>query len=204
MTMVSQIIIFTLWKTVSPDKAGILDEVAQALSQEFSDVDDVGQFTKTSLRLLLAALLGGLLGWERESQGKAAGLRTHMLVAMGAALSMTVVQLQGATINESTRVIQGIIAGVGFLGAGSILKKHAAGEAESVEGLTTAAGIWLTAAVGVAIGLGEETTAILSAVLAFVVFTVVPHLSPASKKSAEGSAKDETGQFSADEKSDAP
>ena len=174
----------------STAQAGALDEVARTLSQEFSDLDDVSQFTRTSLRLLLAALLGGLLGWEREAQGKAAGLRTHMLVAMGAALTMTVVQLQGATINESTRVIQGIIAGVGFLGAGTILKKNASGGSETVQGLTTAAGIWFTAAVGVAIGLGEESTAIVSAVLAFVVLTMVPYLSPAQKNSSDEDKRD--------------
>lgn len=164
-------------------QASVWNEVGNAVAQEFSDLDDVGQFTRIVLRLTLAAVLGGLLGWEREAQGKAAGLRTHMLVAMGSALLVTVVQLQGANINEASRVIQGVIAGVGFLGAGTILKRQSGG-GEAVQGLTTAAGIWFTAAVGVAIGLGEESTAIVSAVLAFCVLTLVPYLAPTPKNHA--------------------
>lgn len=162
--------------------ASVWQEVQSTIAQEFSDVDDVAQFTRTALRLLLAALLGGLLGWERQAQGKAAGLRTHMLVAMGAALVVTTIQLQGANTNEAARVIQGVIAGVGFLGAGTILKRQSEG-GEAVQGLTTAAGLWFTAAVGIAIGLGEESTAILSALLAFCVLTLVPYLSPRASDS---------------------
>ena len=118
-------------------------------------------------------LLGGLLGWEREHAGKAAGVRTHMLVAMGAALFVLVAQQAGIEAADNSRVLQGIIAGVGFLGAGTILK----GDAESqVKGLTTAAGIWLTAAIGVAAGLGREATAVLSTVLALVVLWAIPML----------------------------
>lgn len=156
-------------------------EAAQAVRQEFADLSDVGQITRTALRLLLAALLGGLLGWEREAEGKAAGLRTHMLTAMGAALTVSVVQFQGAGVNEASRVIQGVIAGIGFLGAGAILKQPKEGGSKAVQGLTTAAGIWFTAAVGIAIGLGQEATAILSALLAFVVLTLVPYMAPATK-----------------------
>ena len=164
-----------------PARAAWWPQVQAAVAQEFSDLNDVGQITRTVLRLLLAALLGGLLGWERESEGKAAGLRTHMLTAMGAALTVSVVQQQGANLNEASRVIQGVIAGIGFLGAGAILKRQAGGR-EGVQGLTTAAGIWFTAAVGIAIGLGEESTAILSAVLAFCVLTLVPYLAPTPKR----------------------
>jgi putative Mg2+ transporter-C (MgtC) family protein len=102
-------------------------------------------------RLLLAAGLGGLLGYERRRHGKAAGLRTHMLVALGAALFIQAPVQAGAATADLTRVVQGIATGIGFVGAGAILKL---GEPVQVRGLTTAASVWLTAAVGTAVGLG--------------------------------------------------
>lgn len=147
------------------------EEVANTLVEEFSSLPDAAEVTRVMVRLLLAALLGGIVGYEREHKGKAAGLRTHMLVAMGAALFVLVAQQVGISAADNSRVIQGIVAGVGFLGAGTILK----GDAEhQVKGLTTAAGIWLTAAIGVAAGLGREVTAVLSAVLALAVLWAIP------------------------------
>ncbi|MDR6214935.1 MgtC/SapB family protein [Paracidovorax wautersii] len=147
------------------------DSMAGTVSAEFSDVPDLEQFTRIVLRLAIAALLGGLLGLEREHKGKAAGVRTHMLVSMGAAMFVLAAQQAGISAGDNSRVLQGIIAGVGFLGAGTILK----GDAENqVKGLTTAAGIWLTAAIGVAAGLGLETTAVLATGLALVIFWAVP------------------------------
>ena len=154
----------------------VAEQIWLTIAQEFSDLPDVAQATRVVVRLLLAALLGGLLGWERESQGKDAGVRTHMLVAMGAALFVTVAQLVGAQANEASRVLQGVMAGVGFLGAGAILKSSQNGE-EYVKGLTTAAGIWFTAAIGAAIGLGEESSALIATVLALLVLTLVPWIS---------------------------
>lgn len=148
-----------------------LARIGSTVVAEFSDVPDATEATRIVVRLALAALLGGLLGLEREAKGKAAGVRTHMLVAMGAALFVLVSQQAGVQSADMSRVVQGVIAGVGFLGAGTILK----GDAESqVKGLTTAAGIWLTAAIGVAAGLGREMTAVLSTVLALVVFSAIP------------------------------
>lgn len=141
------------------------------VADEFSDVPDLTEATRITVRLWVAALLGGMLGWEREHSGKAAGVRTHMLVAMGAALFVLVAQQYGITPADNSRVLQGIIAGVGFLGAGTILKGDATSQ---VRGLTTAAGIWLTAAIGVACGLGREATALLSTVLALGVLWAVP------------------------------
>lgn len=153
--------------------ADIWHEIASTVASEFSDVSDVGQATRIVVRLTVAAVLGGILGWEREHAGKAAGVRTHMLVSMGAALFVLVAQQVGIQPADNSRVLQGIIAGVGFLGAGTILK----GDAESqVKGLTTAAGIWLTAAIGVAAGLGRETTAVLSTLLALLVLWAMPLL----------------------------
>src|SRR4051812_22149130 len=145
----------------------------QTLREEFSDLGDVAQFTRVLLRLLLAALLGGVLGYERETRGKAAGVRTHMLVAMGAALFVLVPQLGGMPIADVSRVIQGIVTGVGFLGAGAIIKRDSE---QDVQGLTTAAGVWMTAAIGVACGLGRESTALLSALLALAILNLLPRL----------------------------
>lgn len=92
------------------------------LQAEFADIGDARQLTQITVRLLLAALLGGILGFEREQKGKAAGVRTHMLVALGAALFVLVPQMSGAQADALSRVVQGVVAGIGFLGAGTILK----------------------------------------------------------------------------------
>jgi putative Mg2+ transporter-C (MgtC) family protein len=147
------------------------EQVVQTLQHEFSDLPDAGHVTALAARLILAALLGGILGYEREQQGKAAGLRTHMLVALGAALFVLVPQQAGITDADLTRVLQGLVAGIGFLGAGAILKDQ--GE---IKGLTTAAGIWLTAAIGVAAGMGRQTTAVLSTFLALVILAAIPRV----------------------------
>jgi len=156
-------------------------QVGNTVVSEFSDLTDPTLLTRAVLRLLVAALLGGLLGWEREHQGKAAGVRTHMLVAMGAALFVLVSQQIGMQADDMSRVIQGITAGVGFLCAGTILKGNRLGD---VKGLTTAAGLWLTAAVGVAAGLGRESTAVLGTLLALAVLALVPALVGAMAKPA--------------------
>ena len=143
--------------------------ISDTVVSEFSDIPDLEQFTRVVVRLLLAALLGGILGFERERSGKAAGVRTHMLVSMGAALFVLVPIQAGIQPADLSRVIQGVVAGIGFLCAGSILKSN--GE-DQVKGLTTAAGIWLTAAVGMAAGIGRETTAVLSALLALGILSL--------------------------------
>jgi putative Mg2+ transporter-C (MgtC) family protein len=149
----------------------IFEQMMDALRGEFSDVADAGQIVRILVRLLLAAALGGMLGYERERKGKAAGVRTHMLVAMGAALFVLVPQLGGMGIADMSRVIQGVVAGVGFLGAGAILKRQSQ---DDVQGLTTAANVWMTAAIGIACGLGRESTAVLSALLTLAVLSVIP------------------------------
>jgi putative Mg2+ transporter-C (MgtC) family protein len=144
------------------------DTISDTVAAEFSDVLDAEQFTRLMLRLLVAALLGGMLGFERERQGKSAGVRTHMLVAIGAALFVLVPEQAGLDGADISRVLQGVVAGVGFLCAGTILKS---GD-DHVRGLTTAAGLWLTAAIGVAAGLGREMTAALSALLALAILSL--------------------------------
>lgn len=145
------------------------DESWAAIQQEFSDIGDAGDLTRICLRLSVALLLGALLGYERETAGAAAGLRTHMLVALGSALFMVIPHQAGMRIEDISRVLQGVAAGVGFLGAGAIIKLRN----EDVKGLTTAAGIWLTAAVGVAAGMGLEATAIVSAGFGWIVLAVL-------------------------------
>ncbi|MDP2076249.1 MgtC/SapB family protein [Hydrogenophaga sp.] len=148
------------------------NEIWTTVRLEFSDLANAEDVTRICLRLSVALLLGALLGYERESVGAAAGLRTHMLVALGAALFMLIPHQAGMRIEDVSRVMQGVIAGIGFLGAGAIIKL----QDESVKGLTTAAGIWLTAAVGVAAGMGLEATAVVSAVFGWIVLFILRKL----------------------------
>jgi putative Mg2+ transporter-C (MgtC) family protein len=150
-------------------------EVWETIQADFSDLQGVAQVTQMTVRLLLAALCGGLLGFERERAGKEAGLRTHMLVALGASFFVLVPQQAGVSPGDMSRVLQGIITGIGFIGAGTILKLS---EREEVHGLTTAAGIWLTAAVGIAAGMGREASALLGTTLALVVLSLFPRIVP--------------------------
>ena len=133
---------------------------------EFSDLPDVAEVTRLCLRLLIAMILGGVLGFERERSGASAGFRTHMLVALGSALFVLVPLQAGTDLSDMSRVLQGVIAGIGFLGAGAILKSS---DDQQVRGLTTAASIWLTAAIGIAAGMGREATAVLSTLFALVI-----------------------------------
>lgn len=146
-------------------------EIWNTVLSEFSDVPDAEQVTRITLRLLVAATLGGLLGYEREQQGKSAGVRTHMMVAIGAALFVLIPQQAGASSADLSRILQGLVAGVGFLGTGAIIMGNR--EVET-RGLTTAASIWVTAAIGVAAGMGRETTAVLSTLIALLILSVVP------------------------------
>jgi len=158
-------------------------QVAETIRLEFSDVADVSQATRIAVRLLVAALLGGVLGFERETHGKSAGLRTHMLVSLGAALFVITPQEAGVSEADLTRVLQGLIAGIGFLGAGTIVKSE---REEDVRGLTTAAGIWMTAAIGVAAGMGREATAVLSTLLALAILTILPKFAGMFQKAPQG------------------
>ena len=141
-----------------------------ALQRECSDLGDLGDVTRICVRLFVALVLGAILGYERESVGASAGLRTHMLVSVGSALFILVPLQAGMRLEDASRVLQGITAGVGFLGAGAILKLQNDNE---IKGLTTAAGIWLTSAVGVAAGMGLEATAVLSALLALAILSLL-------------------------------
>jgi putative Mg2+ transporter-C (MgtC) family protein len=134
------------------------------------------------LRLCLALVLCGLIGIERETRGHVAGLRTHILVGVGAAL-FTIVSAygfqdvpalpSGATRIDPTRIAAQIVTGVGFLGAGAIIR-----QGFTVRGLTTAATLWMVAAIGLAVGAGVYGAAILTTILVLVALTVFRRFRP--------------------------
>jgi putative Mg2+ transporter-C (MgtC) family protein len=140
----------------------LFEAIRDTIAQEFSDLGGVEEVTQVTVRLLVAALLGMLLGLERERHGKAAGIRTHMLVCASSALIVLVPVQMGLGDDAVSRVLQGLLAGVGFVCAGAILKLE---KEEQVHGLTTAAGVWMTSAIGIAAGLGREGTALLATLL---------------------------------------
>jgi putative Mg2+ transporter-C (MgtC) family protein len=121
------------------------------------------------IRVLAATGLGAIVGFQRERAGKPAGLRTHILVSLGTAVVVLACSSSGMDMDGQSRVIQGIVTGIGFIGAGSILKVS---EERDIRGLTTAAGLWLTAAVGVACGLGTIGIAVIAAILALIVLAL--------------------------------
>lgn len=124
------------------------------------------------IKLFLAVILGGILGWEREIYHKPAGFRTHILVCLGSCL-FTLVSIYfasafGMSATDASRIAAGIVVGVGFLGAGAIMK-----EGHTVMGLTTAANIWVVSAIGMAIGCGFYLGGILTTgIVAVVVFAL--------------------------------
>ena len=132
------------------------------------------------VRLLIAVLLGGVLGIERQLHGRWAGVRTHMMVALGAAIfTIAAISTAPNDSNEVTRVIQGIAAGIGFLGAGTILKLSTEVE---VKGLTTASSIWLAAALGTVAGMGEYALAVASGLISVLVLAILrPITKPVGK-----------------------
>jgi putative Mg2+ transporter-C (MgtC) family protein len=122
-------------------------------------------------RMGAAAALGGIIGLERELNGHFAGLRTHMMVAIGCAVFVVGgLAVSGEQAEAVTRVVQGIAAGVGFLGAGTILKLD---EQQKIKGLTTASSIWLASALGTLAGLGEFVPAAAATAIALVVLAML-------------------------------
>ncbi len=127
-------------------------------------------------RLLIAILVGGLLGYEREKEDKPAGLRTHMLVALGACaatlaaihISFSMSEGDQSMRLDPIRVVEGIMGGLGFLGAGSIIQSGG-----SVRGITTAATIWVVGALGVCAGLGAYEICVTVVVLGFIILRVL-------------------------------
>jgi len=121
------------------------------------------------LRLLVAVVVGALVGYERERAGKPAGVRTHGMVCLGAAL-FAVVSIYGFDgIGDPARIAAQVVSGIGFLGAGAILHQRG-----SVHGLTTAASLWVTAAIGLAIGAGMVLMSLATALLVFLLLRFGP------------------------------
>ncbi len=115
------------------------------------------------LRLVIAAIAGGLIGFERSVANKPAGLRTLMLVGMGSAL-FTILSITAFTNTDPTKILAGIVTGIGFLGAGTIFRAK-----DNVKGLTTAASMWAVAAIGIAVGLGEYVITAVATVLVILI-----------------------------------
>jgi putative Mg2+ transporter-C (MgtC) family protein len=141
----------------------ILDELSASLPS-------APEAVRFIVRLLAALLAGGIIGLQREATGKAAGLRTHMLVCAGTALFVLAGVGMDMQQDALSRVVQGLVTGIGFLGAGAILKVESSYE---IKGLTTAAGVWMTAAIGVTIGLGQLGTAAIATAFAWLVLAIL-------------------------------
>ena len=133
-------------------------------------LNNVGQLERVLLRVIVATLLGAIVGFERERAGKPAGFRTHILVALGTSIVVLACSGSQMSLDGLSRVIQGIVTGVGFIGAGSILKRS---EERHIQGLTTAAGLWMTAAIGIACGLGTIGLALIATAMTLIVLSVL-------------------------------
>ena len=140
-----------------------MDLLWQELTTGFPDRTRLGIVV---IRVIAAVLLGGFLGIERERTGKPAGFRTHMLVCLGTAVLVLACTEAKMSVEGLSRVVQGIVTGIGFVGAGSILKLS---EQREIKGLTTAAGLWVTAVIGVSVGLGALGLAVIGTVVALLV-----------------------------------
>lgn len=134
---------------------------------------NAGESERILIRLIAAMVLGGVVGLERERVGKAAGMRTHILVTMGTALFVIACTSIDMGLDGLSRVIQGIATGIGFIGTGTILKMR---DKLEIHGLTTAAGLFLTAAVGVAVGVGRIGLGIVASVLAWIVLSLLRYV----------------------------
>src|SRR5262245_17290804 len=130
----------------------------QELSFGFPEANDL---ERVLIRLLASAFLGAAIGIERQRAGKSAGLRTHMLVTVATTALLLACTPYHMNADGMSRVIQGIVTGIGFLGAGTIIKLESEVD---VKGLTTAAGIWMAAAIGVTVGLGAVGLAVLTTI----------------------------------------
>src|ERR671916_2386716 len=155
-----------------------------------SGLPDARRLTHVLIRLLAATVLGAVIGFQREKAGKPAGLRTHMLVTLGTAVFVLACSGVGMSMEGLSRVIQGIVTGIGFIGAGSILKLS---EERNIQGLTTAAGIWMTAATGVAVGLGSLGVAALSTLFTLIILTLAGQYEFRAEEKRAANIKGEDG-----------
>jgi len=152
-----------------------------------SGLPDVRQLVHVVIRLIAATLLGAVVGFQREKARKPAGLRTHILVSLGTAVFVLACSGVGMSMDGLSRVIQGIVTGIGFIGAGSILKLN---EERDIQGLTTAAGVWMTAAIGVAVGLGSLGVALLSTFFTLIILALAGPLEDEAERRKMGNVEE--------------
>lgn len=147
---------------------------------------DPNNWSEVFLRLALALIFGGIIGWERESRNKPAGLRTHMLVSLGSALFVLVSIQVGAVLDSSDvlgRVIQGVAAGIGFLGGGEILREPATeSDRYRIRGLTSAAAIWISASLGITAACGLWEMGLMTTLMAWLVLRVFKVIEPSERR----------------------
>ena len=148
---------------------------------------DVRQLVHVIIRLTASVILGAVIGLQREKAGKPAGIKTHILATLGTTVFVLACVNSGMSLDGLSRVIQGIVTGIGFLGAGAILKID---EKRDIKGLTTAASIWISAAVGVGVGLGALGLGLMATILTVTVLAVLGSMEGVFVK-AESSEKDE-------------
>ena len=149
-----------------------------------SELTKGASVTEVAIRLAVAVVLGASLGWDRERWNKPAGIRTHMLVSLGSAtftiLGFEVGQHYSSGGFDPTRVLQGVVGGIGFLGAGAILQTRG-----QVSGITTAASVWVAGALGAAAGVGAYVLAMLATVLAFAILAGAGSLERLARKNSD-------------------
>jgi putative Mg2+ transporter-C (MgtC) family protein len=131
------------------------------------------QQSELALRLLLAAALGGILGWERERRRRPAGLRTFMLVCMGSCL-FTILSSHAFPDADKSRIAANILTGIGFIGAGTVFREQGTGE--RIRGLTTAAGLWACAGIGMAVGTDLYWLGACATIIALLLLAAVRRL----------------------------
>ena len=146
-----------------------------------SELTKGASVTEVAIRLAVAVVLGASLGWDRERWNKPAGIRTHMLVSLGSAtftiLGFEVGQHYSNGGFDPTRVLQGVVGGIGFLGAGAILQNRG-----QVSGITTAASVWVAGALGAAAGVGAYVLAMIATALAFAILAGAGKLEQLARK----------------------
>jgi putative Mg2+ transporter-C (MgtC) family protein len=148
--------------------------VSLLLEELTAGFPDSAELARILIRLAVALVLGAVIGLQRESVGAAAGLRTHMLVTLGAAVFVLAPLSVDMSAEQVSRVIQGVATGIGFIGGGAVLKLAAERE---ILGLTTAATIWLATAVGIAVGMGRIGLAAIVVALSWVILAVIGRFS---------------------------
>jgi putative Mg2+ transporter-C (MgtC) family protein len=147
---------------------------------------DTRQFIHVLIRLIASAFLGAVIGLQRERVGKPAGIKTHILATLGTTVFVLACTGYGMSSDGLSRVIQGIVTGIGFLGAGAILKLD---EKRDIKGLTTAASIWISAAIGVAVGLGGLGLALLATILTLIVLAALGKIELGVVKNGDSEAE---------------